>query len=204
MKTNQIIKRPMGSFVVEQRTKDGMFNATAFVNQWNDIHKSSVNVSDIINDYNDFCKMFIPSDGCVSGISKEDVYWVDEFTFRNILCYISPELSLVDFPCMLYDIHQLPIPHNKDSHLDCKNTIHTYLFTDKSGLFKIGKSRNVGERFRSLSIGSPSLQKVLVIPFDVEKELHVKFDNKRVVGEWFKLDKEDLLYLHSLVEKYTC
>ena len=85
MVTNQIIKRPMGMFEVEQRTKDGMFNATAFVNQWNDIHKSSVNISDIINDYNDFCKKFISSDGCVSGISKEDGYWVDEFTFRNIL-----------------------------------------------------------------------------------------------------------------------
>lgn len=35
MKTNQIIKRPMGAFVVEQRTKDGMFNATALLKDWN-------------------------------------------------------------------------------------------------------------------------------------------------------------------------
>lgn len=54
MKTNQIIKRPMGAFVVEQRTKDGMFNATAFINQWNDTHKSKVDICDIINDYNAF------------------------------------------------------------------------------------------------------------------------------------------------------
>lgn len=35
MVTNQIIKRPMGVFVVEQRTKDGMFNATDLLGQWN-------------------------------------------------------------------------------------------------------------------------------------------------------------------------
>lgn len=35
MKTNQIMIRPMGQFKVEQRTKDGMFNATALLRQWN-------------------------------------------------------------------------------------------------------------------------------------------------------------------------
>lgn len=35
MKTNQIMIRPMGQFAVEQRTKDGMFNATALMRQWN-------------------------------------------------------------------------------------------------------------------------------------------------------------------------
>lgn len=35
MKTNQIMTRPMGNFHVEQRTKDGMFNATDLLNQWN-------------------------------------------------------------------------------------------------------------------------------------------------------------------------
>lgn len=35
MKTNQIMKRPMGEFVVEQRTKDAMFNATTLLKQWN-------------------------------------------------------------------------------------------------------------------------------------------------------------------------
>ena len=35
MKTNQIMTRPMGSFHVEQRTKDGFFNATDLLKQWN-------------------------------------------------------------------------------------------------------------------------------------------------------------------------
>lgn len=36
MKTNQVMLRPMGCFSVEQRTKDGMFNATALLKQWNE------------------------------------------------------------------------------------------------------------------------------------------------------------------------
>lgn len=36
MKTNQVMIRPMGVFKVEQRTKDGMFNATALIRQWNE------------------------------------------------------------------------------------------------------------------------------------------------------------------------
>ncbi len=35
MKTNNVILRPMGQFQVQQRTKDGMFNATALLKQWN-------------------------------------------------------------------------------------------------------------------------------------------------------------------------
>ncbi|HCF37855.1 MAG TPA: DNA-binding protein [Thermosipho africanus] len=35
MKTNQILKRPMGNFSVYQRTSDGMFNATTLLKQWN-------------------------------------------------------------------------------------------------------------------------------------------------------------------------
>nr|WP_304651460.1 KilA-N domain-containing protein [Bacteroides acidifaciens] len=36
MKTNQVMLRPMGCFSVEQRTKDGVFNASALLKQWNE------------------------------------------------------------------------------------------------------------------------------------------------------------------------
>ena len=32
---NQVMKRPMCNFLVEQRTKDSMFNATNLLKQWN-------------------------------------------------------------------------------------------------------------------------------------------------------------------------
>lgn len=36
MKTNVIMNRSMGGLTVNQRTKDGMFNATKLLEQWND------------------------------------------------------------------------------------------------------------------------------------------------------------------------
>lgn len=42
MKTNQVMLRPMGCFSVEQRTKDGMFNATNLLAQWNKMAKDNV------------------------------------------------------------------------------------------------------------------------------------------------------------------
>ena len=36
MKTNQVLIRKMGNFDVSQRTKDGMFNATLLIKQWNE------------------------------------------------------------------------------------------------------------------------------------------------------------------------
>lgn len=35
MKTNNVLTRPMGDFSVNQRTKDGYFNATDLIKQWN-------------------------------------------------------------------------------------------------------------------------------------------------------------------------
>ena len=39
MKTNQILTRKMGDFNVNQRTSDGMFNATELIKQWNNKHQ---------------------------------------------------------------------------------------------------------------------------------------------------------------------
>lgn len=37
MITNQVMKRPLANFTVEQRTKDGFFNATTLIKQWNSV-----------------------------------------------------------------------------------------------------------------------------------------------------------------------
>ena len=56
MKTNQIMKRPLANFTVEQRTVDGMFNATELLRQWNNPKKlNTQNIGDLkkkdIDDY---------------------------------------------------------------------------------------------------------------------------------------------------------
>lgn len=56
MKTNAIMLRPMGAFTVEQRTKDGMFNATALLKQWNSMVSVNTQNSGVLRkkDLDDF------------------------------------------------------------------------------------------------------------------------------------------------------
>jgi hypothetical protein len=76
-----------------------------------------------------------------------------------------------------------------------------YVLVAKNGLFKIGESGQVKSRLRIVQSNSP----VWVEPFfwfsgdrDLEAALHTMFSKKRVRGEWFALDKDDILYLLGL------
>lgn len=57
MITNQVMKRPMGSFLVEQRTKDSMFNATNLLKQWNEASGEKKEITKFFD--NDSTKEFI-------------------------------------------------------------------------------------------------------------------------------------------------
>ena len=65
--------------------------------------------------------------------------------------------------------------------------VSTYLVRNaESKLVKIGKSSNVNRRLQELQCGAGlRLECVGVIPKDVESQLHKKFSEKRVFGEWF-------------------
>lgn len=55
MKTNNVMVRPMGQFSVTQRTKDGMFNATALLKQWNtEVSVDTQNSGYVKKDMDDF------------------------------------------------------------------------------------------------------------------------------------------------------
>ena len=49
MKTNQEMIRKIGDFNVVQRTKDGMFNATALLKQWNEMSESTRKMDNYFN-----------------------------------------------------------------------------------------------------------------------------------------------------------
>ena len=69
--------------------------------------------------------------------------------------------------------------------------------------YKIGITDNINSRMTSLRIGNPyKLELHLCSYFDnaeeVEKQLHKKFEEKHVNGQWFKLLAEDLEFLTNL------
>lgn len=78
---------------------------------------------------------------------------------------------------------------------------YVYVIGNGRGYYKIGQTdKQVEKRLAALQIGSPDpLSIVHVISHinqaRIERELHEKFMAKRVRGEWFKLDRSDLLTL---------
>ena len=78
-------------------------------------------------------------------------------------------------------------------------TIKTYLMTDSSGYIKIGKTTDVYKRFLSMRTGNPTLKIIASLEKDIETELLLKFKDKKISGEWFSLDKEEL---HNLMKDF--
>ena len=123
MKTNQVMIRPMGQFEVQQRTKDGMFNATALILQWNKEKKANKNVSDFLElgKTEEFCLELIkeelnielskygesPEKLIVSKLRKgkiKDIYtisrgvnggtWMHPYLFIDFAMWINPKFKL--------------------------------------------------------------------------------------------------------------
>lgn len=73
------------------------------------------------------------------------------------------------------------------------NAAKTYLMRDENtGCTKIGKSVNPRVRERTLLSDKPTITLFMICDNLVEKELHAKYADKRVRGEWFNLTSEDI------------
>lgn len=69
--------------------------------------------------------------------------------------------------------------------------------------YKIGRSQNPQKRIESMGVKLPYPIEVICLietenMFELEKQLHQHFDSKRVNGEWFKLDEEDIDYIKGV------
>jgi Meiotically up-regulated gene 113 len=80
------------------------------------------------------------------------------------------------------------------SKFDC----FIYLMEDlRNKTFKIGRSKTPGQRERTLQSEVPQIVIRLSIPAEEsnERQLHNRFQNKRLRGEWFALTNEDLVWM---------
>lgn len=75
--------------------------------------------------------------------------------------------------------------------------VYTYIMSDISGLYKIGKSKDVANRLMAIKIGNPTIKLEFVINADVETELHRKYEIKNRGGEWFSLNDKDINEIKS-------
>jgi len=71
-----------------------------------------------------------------------------------------------------------------------KTSKKTYLMKNvRNGFYKIGVSNNPKKRERTLQSQEPEVKMVKVWSDNIEKELHLKYKEHRVRGEWFNLNK---------------
>lgn len=116
MKTNQLMKRPMGQFEVLQRTSDSYFDANALVSQWNNIKgnprrkiseylkspKTIEFINAIENDLSQ-CREYDNADfkavkevkgrNTKNGRTKDQL-WVHPFLFIDLCMWINPSFKL--------------------------------------------------------------------------------------------------------------
>lgn len=78
-----------------------------------------------------------------------------------------------------------------------------YLIRIESGLYKIGKAKDITKRLQPFGVLFP-MKWELVYQFKsddysaAEAKLHNKFFDKRDIGEWFRLDPADVEYITSI------
>ena len=76
-----------------------------------------------------------------------------------------------------------------------KSKYLTYLMLDSNtNLTKIGKSKNPEIREKTLQSEKPTIGLFAICDLDFENELHEKFKNLRIRGEWFDLSDSDIKF----------
>lgn len=83
-----------------------------------------------------------------------------------------------------------------------EHSFGTYIiFNNKSNLFKIGKTKNLGKRMSLLENEyGVKLQLIGFLDTDIESELHIKYSKNRVHGEWFNISMDTAL---DICNKYN-
>lgn len=103
MKTNQVMIRRMGDFIVEQRTKDGFFNATSLLKQWNHssgMQKQMIHYTDI-EPTKEFLKALLEEenlkerqDVLIQSKGKNGGTWMHPLLFLDFAMWLNPRFKV--------------------------------------------------------------------------------------------------------------
>lgn len=91
-------------------------------------------------------------------------------------------------------------PKDEPEHSNAPLT-HIYLMFDtRTAYTKIGRSKNPKARERTLQSDNPLIELLgsIEAPVTVEKELHRRYADKRIRGEWFDLSESDRAEILSI------
>ena len=105
MKTNVIMVRKMGVFDVNQRTKDGMFNANSLLKQWNTANESKKEIKDYFDNKStqEFIYVLKSDESTIGGIvpmiksraskGENAGTWMHPYLFIDFAMWINPKFK---------------------------------------------------------------------------------------------------------------
>lgn len=84
-----------------------------------------------------------------------------------------------------------------------RNPGYVYLLQSPTSAYKIGRTRDPNNRMRTFGVQLPfEVDFICVIKtgdmYELERRLHERYADKRIRGEWFALDSEDVEYIKGL------
>lgn len=143
-----------------------------------------------------------------SGVTEEDIPFLFGFEIDENLRLLKSIISggifdkantvsesfLIEyFALLLLSLVELKGVYDSTTRYN-KKMIKTYLLRHPvTRLTKIGKTVNLGNRYRTLcNMSGAILIKEYIIKKDVELALHKRYKSKRKVGEWFDLSEDDI------------
>ena len=135
-------------------------------------------------------------------ISKEGRYggtYIHESLVIHFLLWIEiPYKSVISLDFITQNMIDtyLKIAGGITKRIKPKQSKGIYIITD-SRAYKIGIATNIKQRVSSLQVGNPYKLKALYFnkvkrPRSIETLLHNRFQDKRLIGEWFNLDSKDI------------
>lgn len=202
--------RKMGSFEVTQRTKDGMFNATSLLNEWNkipgnpqrDLSKFWQNletrqfISNLTGKYCDIKK---------SARSDNFGTWMRLDLFMYFILWVDPLFEYHLIKMFIENSGDISDMINSNKTFNYNTFTYVFKLKNMNTIYKIGKSKGIKHREKQLADIYGDLDLIFVFEKNIENYLHIKFKNKRYeylnTKELFHLNDDDLIWLGMLRNK---
>lgn len=130
-------------------------------------------------------------------VSDDDI--TESYTRENAQTFLDVMIEMSEQVSTLRSGTSYFKPINPD------NAGYVYLLQSPSTAFKIGRSRNPKDRLKTFGVKLPfEVEFIALIKtpdmYRLENILHQRFAKKRIKGEWFRLNADDIDYIVSLQE----
>lgn len=196
MKTNiELLDNPFDYSIIIDNTKHDQENIELQYDCENIFIFKVIQVIDFIKNNEDFINSIF-----ISGFKG---FWILLYSNEESSTFIHEDLGLrivilndsfiythernkMSFLMDLMKLKSYPVINKKFS---------TYIGTDSSGLYKIGKATDILRRQNQLQVGNHYFNIILILHKDIELDLQIKYENKNKGGEWFSLTADDILDL---------